>query len=150
CLPPLRYRRTPCTDHDSCRSRLGILSMLRREVISLIGGAVVGWPLTARAQQKAMSVIGFLGSGSPGPNSLYVAAFRQGLSAAGFVDGQEVAIEYRWAESRYERLPALAADLVDRKVDAIAATGGINSVRAAKNATSTIPIVFTGGFDPVA
>ena len=102
-----------------------------------------------RAQQKAMPVIGFLSSRSPGESAPFVAAFRQGLSEAGYVEGQNVAIEYRWAEGHYDRLPALAADLVGRKVDVIATTGGDPSALAAKSATSTIPIVFTSGGDPV-
>jgi len=95
-------------------------------------------------------VIGYLSGGAPGFSAPYAAAFRQGLSEAGFVEGQNVAAEYRWAEGRYDRLPALAADLVQRRVDVIAASGGDVAVRAAKNASSTIPIVFTGGGDPVA
>jgi putative ABC transport system substrate-binding protein len=117
----------------------------RRELVLLLGGAVIA-PCALRAQQKAMPVIGFLISGSPGPNAPSVAAFRQGLSETGYVEGQNVAIEYRWAEGRYDRLPALASDLVGRKVEVIV-TGG-PAVLAAKDATSMIPIVVFGG-DPV-
>src|SRR3954453_18835840 len=122
--------------------------MRRRDVLAAIGAAAA-WPLTARAQQKAMPVIGFLGSALSGPYAPYVAAFRQGLSETGYVEGGDFAIEYRWAEGKYERLPALAADLVSRKVDLIAASGGNVSALAAKNATSTIAIVFLTGGDPV-
>jgi putative ABC transport system substrate-binding protein len=117
--------------------------MRRREVIAILGGGVVGWSLVARAQQKAMPVIGFLSSTAPG----WLAAFRQGLSETGYVEGQNVAIEYRSAEGSYDRMPAMAADLVARKVDLIAADG-IPAALAAKSATSTIPIVFSVG-DPV-
>jgi putative ABC transport system substrate-binding protein len=117
--------------------------MRRREVIAILGGGVVGWSLAARAQQKAMPVIGFLSSTAPG----WLAAFRQGLSETGYVEGQNVAIEYRSAEGSYDRMPAMATDLVARKVDLIAADG-IPAALAAKSATSTIPIVFSVG-DPV-
>jgi putative tryptophan/tyrosine transport system substrate-binding protein len=121
--------------------------MRRRELVLLFGGALMAaHPL--RAQQKAMPVIGFLSSRSPGEAATVVAAFHQGLAGTGYVEGQNLAIEYRWAEGRYDRLPALAADLVGRKVDVIVATGGTPSAVAAKSATSTIPIVFISS-DPV-
>jgi putative ABC transport system substrate-binding protein len=122
--------------------------MKRRELLLLLGGTL----MTARglrAQQKTMPVIGYLSLASPGSNAPNVDAFRQGLRDTGYVEGQNVAIEYRWAEGRHDELPALAADLVGRKVDVIMTSGGTASALAAKNATSTIPIVFTGG-DPVA
>jgi putative ABC transport system substrate-binding protein len=107
-----------------------------------------GWSSAVRAQQTAMPVIGFLSSGSPGSSTSPLAAFRQGLSEAGYVEGQNLSVEYRWAEGRYDRLSELAADLVSRKVDVIV-TGSTLSARAAKNATSTTPVVFTMVSDPV-
>jgi putative tryptophan/tyrosine transport system substrate-binding protein len=120
--------------------------MNRRELLLLLGGAMTA-ARAVRAQQKAMPVIGFLGSSSPGPSAQFVVAFHQGLSETGYVEGQNVAIEYRWAEGRYDELPALAADLVGRKVDLI--VGNAATALAAKSATSTIPIVFVSGIDPV-
>jgi putative ABC transport system substrate-binding protein len=122
--------------------------MRRRELLLLLAGGIVP-SQDLRAQQKTMPVIGFLSSISPGPSAPYMAAFHQGLRETGYVEGQNVAIEYRWAEGHYDRLPALAADLVGRKVDVIATAGGTSSAFAAKRATSTIPIVFCGIGDPV-
>jgi putative ABC transport system substrate-binding protein len=123
--------------------------MRRRDLALLLGGAMTAGR-ALRAQQKAMPVVGFLNGTAPGPAEPFLAAFRQGLSETGWVEGQNVTIEYRWAEFRYDRLPALAANLVDLKVDVIVASGGDPAARAAKAATATIPIVSTIGGDPVA
>ncbi len=121
--------------------------MKRRKFITLLGGTVATWPLAARAQQSAMPVIGYLTGGTL--NRSYIAAVLQGLKDADYVEGRNIAVEYRSAEGRFERLPALAADLAERQVVAILAEGGSGSARAAKQATSTTPIVFVNGDDPI-
>jgi putative ABC transport system substrate-binding protein len=146
-LPPSPYLSPGPNRYDlACRLGGG---MRRREFLGVLGGLTAWWPLAARAQQKPMPVLGFLGSASPGPYAALVDAVRQGLKETGYVEGQNLIIEFRWADSDHDRLPALAAELVSRKVDVIVTSGSVPPALAAKAATSTIPIVFHMGGDPV-
>jgi putative ABC transport system substrate-binding protein len=126
-----------------------MLGLRRRDFVTLLVGAAVGWPLAAGAQQTAMPVLGFLGSAAEADYKTTTAAVRRGLNEAGYVEKRNLLIDYRWADFQYERLPALAAELVKRPVDAIFATGSVVSALAAKAATASIPIVFANGSDPV-
>ena len=126
-----------------------MLDLRRREFITLLGGAAAAWPLAAHAQQPAMPVIGYIGANSLDVSAAAVDAFHQGLHEVNYVEGRNVAIEFRWAEGQYDRYSSFAADLVRRQVNVIVATGGITPVRAAMAATSKIPIVFVVGVDPV-
>ena len=122
--------------------------MRRRELITLLGGAAT-WPLVARAQQAAIPAVGFMSGRSPEDSARIASAFRQGLADAGFIEGQTVNIEYRWANGDYDKLPALAADLVNRKVAVLVGVGGDVSAAVAAKATNSIPVVFGMGGDPV-
>ena len=121
----------------------------RREFITLFGSAAVAWPLAVRAQQAAMPLVGFFNGGSPDATTSFGAAFRKGLAETGYVEGQNVTVEYHWLDGRYERLPSLMAELVRRRVDVIATPGATPAALAAKAATTTIPIVFGVAEDPV-
>jgi putative ABC transport system substrate-binding protein len=123
--------------------------MRRRDFIAVVGGMTAAWPLTARAQQSAVFLIGYLGTGAPGALRELLAAFHRGLKEAGYIEGQNVRIEYRWAEGQYHRLPTLAAELVQRQPTVIVTTGGSGAALAAKAATTKIPIIFSAGDDPI-
>ena len=123
--------------------------MRRREFLAVVGGAAMGWPLASIAQQPAIPVVGFINTASSGPFAHLVDAFRKGLGEAGYVEGQNIIVEYRWAEGQYERLPGYAAELINRGVAVLCATGGEPAIFAARAATNSTPIVFATGGDPV-
>jgi putative ABC transport system substrate-binding protein len=134
---------------DNAQSYASEEAIVRRDFITLLGGTAAAWPIRAHGQQRALPMIGFLSSAAPGPFKQFVEAFRRGLNETGFVEDQNATIEYRWAEGRFDRLPALAIELVQHNATVITATGGPFSALAAKAATSTIPIVFNIASDPI-
>ena len=142
------FRKTSLTVYDVASLASGE-HMRRRELIKIIFGVAGAWPLAAHAQQPTMPVIGFLHSGSAAQNTERLVAFRKGLNDGGFVEGRNITIEFRWADGHYDRLPAMAADLIDRHVAVIATPLSTPAALAAKAATTTIPIVFATGTDPV-
>src|SRR5215467_4954605 len=138
------------TDTRVRGQRMQFARLKRREVISLLGGAAVAWPVAARAQQASMPVLGFLSGRSPSESASVEAAFREGLKESGYIEGQNLHIAFRWADGQFARLPPLAEALVDLRVAVIVSVGGLNAAFAAKSATASIPIVFVVGVDPVA
>jgi putative ABC transport system substrate-binding protein len=146
-LPDVLFCHAHFVDPDA--TTYGGNQVKRRKFITLLGGAVAAWPIMTRAQQATLPVVGFLGAPAAAPYVHYLAAIHQGLKEAGFVEGQNVRFEYRWADGHYDRLPAMAADLVGRRISVIVPIGGAPATTAAKAATSTIPVVFNMLADPV-